>query len=389
MSKSSAEMQLARVVSEKKANEEIEIARAKTADALSQDVLEDEVDPSKDPNLKAIDKTLETYRKNQDKVSEAIAAPFMDAMQKEQIAAASHYIDLIKLTEENSEERIQLEEALQKELDNIRQRYADKEKGRNQDNITEAARMVSRVASEIAQISQSFADAEREMMKNNMDASINMLDAKLQSELISEADYNSQVNAIRRRQFKIDQDAAIEKIKMNAGVAVIKAFVDLPWQLAIAAGIAMVGLADVQINAIKSQPFPTFHDGGIDIGGDAKKTSGPLRSDEFIAKLQRGESVIDRQDTRKYKDELSAIRDGRFEDYIASKYIIPAMERSQDRKQSTSNSTSMEMAFQSAEMVNAIRGNKVIRLHKSSIKELAGQIKPNASDKILARRSFR
>jgi len=391
LAKSDATMQLERLKGEKNTNEEIEIARAKTADALSQEVLEGEEtpDPSKDPALKRINKELETIRKNADRIAEATAAPFMSAMDKEIAATVSHYAELIKLTDENSVERLELEAALQKEIDNIRQRNADKEKGRNQDNITEAARMVSRVASEIAQISQSFADAERDMMKNNMDASINMLDAKLQSELISEADYNSQVNAIRRKQFKIDQDAAIEKIKMNTGVAVIKAFVDLPWQLAIAAGIAMVGLADVQINAIKSQPFPTFHDGGIDIVGDAKKTSGTLRSDEFIAKLQRGESVIDRQDTRKYKDELSAIRDGRFEDYIASKYIIPAMERSQDRKQSASNSTSMEMAFQSAEMVNAIRGNKVIRLHKSSIKELAGQIKPNAADKILARRSFR
>jgi hypothetical protein len=129
MAKSSAEMQLARVVAEKKANEEIEIARAKTADALSQEVLEGEEtpDPSKDPNLKAIDKLLETYRKNEDKISEGIAAPFMSAMDKELVAAASHYIDLIKLTDENSDERKALEEALQKELDNIRQRYADKE----------------------------------------------------------------------------------------------------------------------------------------------------------------------------------------------------------------------------------------------------------------------
>jgi hypothetical protein len=152
---------------------------------------------------------------------------------------------------------------------------------------------------------------------------------------------------------------------------------------------AVAGLAITQIDAVKSTPMPTFHEGGIDIGGDSKKTSGPLKSDEFIAKLQRGESVIDRQDTRRYKDELSAIRNGKFEDYIASKYILPALERSVDKKQSTSGQTSMEMAFQAAEMVNAIKGNKVIKLHKSSIKELAGHIGQKASDKIIARRSWR
>jgi tape measure domain-containing protein len=389
MSKSSAEMQLARVVSEKKANEEIEIAREKTADALSQDVVEDEIDPSKDPNLKAIDKTLETYRKNKDKISEAIAAPFMDATQKEMVAATNYYIDLIKLTEEGSEERRQLEEALQKELDNIKDRAAEKDKRRNEENIREAARMVSRVASEIAQISQSFAEAERDIMKNNLDASMNMLNAKLQAGLISEREYNEQINLIRKKQFKIDQDAAIAKVQIDTALAILNLFTQMNPFLALGLTPVIIGIADQQVTAIKSAPMPTFHDGGIDIGGDAKKTSGELKSDEFIAKLQRGESVIDRQDTRKYKDELSAIRDGRFEDYIASKYIIPAMERSQDRKQPASSSTSMEMAFQAAEMVNAIKGNKVIKLHKSSIKELTANSGTRSADKILARRSFR
>ena len=389
MAKSSAEMQLARVIAEKKANEQIEESRRKTEDVLSQEVVEDEIDPSKDPALKSIDKELEIRQKNSSKIMQAIAKPYLDAKDIEIAEATLKYKELIALTEENSEERKMLEEALQQEIDNIKDKYAEKDKKRNEQAIREIARMTSRVASEIAQISQSFADADREMMRNNLDASLNMLNAKLQAGLISESDYNQQVNDIRKRQFEIDQEETIAKIKVNAGLAIVKAFVDLPWQLAIAAGIAMVGLADRQIAAVKSQAFPTFHDGGIDIGGDAKKTSGPLKSDEFIAKLQRGESVIDRQDTRKYKDELSAIRDGRFEDYIASKYILPAIERAKDKAQPKSNMTSMEMAFQSAEMVNAIRGNKVIKLHKSSIKELAGQIKPKASDKILARRSFR
>jgi hypothetical protein len=49
----------------------------------------------------------------------------------------------------------------------------------------------------------------------------------------------------------------------------------------------------------------------------------------------------------------------------------------------------MEMAFQAAEMVNAIKGNKVIKLHKSSIKELTANSGTRSADKILARRSFR
>jgi hypothetical protein len=281
------------------------------------------------------------------------------------------------------------EKALQKEIENIQIKANDKRRKFNEQNIKEAARMVSRVASEIAQISQSFSEAERDIMKNNLDASANMLNAKLQAGLISEREYNEQINLIRKKQFKIDQDAAIAKVQIDTALAILNLFTQMNPFLALGLTPVIIGIADQQVTAIKSAPMPTFHDGGIDIGGDAKKTSGELKSDEFIAKLQRGESVIDRQDTRKYKDELSAIRDGRFEDYIASKYIIPAMERSQDRKQPASSSTSMEMAFQAAEMVNAIKGNKVIKLHKSSIKELTANSGTRSADKILARRSFR
>jgi tape measure domain-containing protein len=418
VAKSEAQAQLARVVGEKESNKQIEDSRRKLADALSEIneqgvdidpnlikrlnkeistlkdifsdiVIEDEIIPSEDIALNAIDKQLETWAANKSEITMAIAAPYLDALDIEIAETKIKYAELISLTKENSEERRLLEESLQKELENIKEKYTEKDKKRNEQAIREAARMVSRVATEIARISRSFADAERDMMSNNLDASLNMLNAKLQAGLISEEEYNERLNEIRKKQFKIDQDAAIANVKINTGLAIVRAFADLKFPLAIAAGIAMVGIADTQINAIKSQPFPTFHDGGIDVGGDSKKTSGPLKSDEFIAKLQRGESIIDRQDTRKYKDELSAIRDGKFEEYIASKYILPAIERTKDKMQPRSNMTSMEMAFQSAEMVNAIRGNKVIKLHKSSIKELAGQIKPKASDKILARRSFR
>jgi tape measure domain-containing protein len=418
LAKSDAQAQLARVIGEKESNKQIEDSRRKLADLLSElneeavdidpnlikrinkeistlkeifsdTVIEDEIIPSEDIALKAIDKQLEIWRENKQAITRAIATPYLTATELEIADTILKYKELIKLTEENSEERKLLEEALQKELDNIKDRAAEKDKRRNEQNIREAARMVSRVASEIAQISQSFSEAERDIMKNNLDASMNMLNAKLQAGLISEREYNEQINLIRKKQFKIDQDAAIAKVQIDTALAILNLFTQMNPFLALGLTPVIIGIADQQVTAIKSAPMPTFHDGGIDIGGDAKKTSGELKSDEFIAKLQRGESVIDRQDTRKYKDELSAIRDGRFEDYIASKYIIPAMERSQDRKQPASSSTSMEMAFQAAEMVNAIKGNKVIKLHKSSIKELTANSGTRSADKILARRSFR
>jgi len=388
MSKSSAEMQLARVVSEKKANEEIEIARAKTADALSQDVLEDEVDPSKDPNLKAIDKTLETYRKNKDKISEAIAAPFMDATQKEMVEATNRYLELIKLTEENSEERKQLEEALQKELDNIRQRSAEKEAKSLEQKVKNYARAAAQIVGQASSLITGYADAERKMRENAMTAELQSLSARFEAGVMGEEEYQKRVNEIKKQQFIIDQEAAISKIKMDTAVAIINLFAQLPFPAAALLVAPVAGLGLAQIDAVKSTPMPTFHDGGIDIGGNAKMTSGPLRSDEFIAKLQKGESFITANETSKYKDVLSAIRKDKLPGLIAEKYIIPAYKDSMNdvKRKNTSQST-MELAFQTAELVSAIKNNKRIKI--DNVKELSRAMNKNSTlEQVVRRRSW-
>jgi tape measure domain-containing protein len=348
----------------------------------------------------AANKAAEVFEKNKEKISKGIQSPFLDAMGKEIENAKRHYQELFALNQDNfdkglisreqyNQNVIDLEKALQKEIENIRTAAAEKEEKDQDERGRRLRRGISRTVTEVGNIFSQFEKTQAEIIRNAFEAQAQSLDARLQAGLISERQYSDEMQRIRQEQFKLDQENAITQIKINAAIAVIKAFADNPWQLATLISVGIVALADMQIKAVKSARMPTFHDGGVDIGGDTKKTSGPLKSDEFMAKLQKGESVIDRQDTAKYKDELSAIRDGKFEDYIASKYILPAMERSHDRKQSISSGTSMEMAFQAAEMVNAIKGNKVIKLHKSSIKELTANSGTRAAGKILARRSWR
>jgi hypothetical protein len=232
-----------------------------------------------------------------------------------------------------------------------------------------------------------YADAERTRRENAIRSELQSLDARLTAGLIKEEEYQKQVNALKKEQFLIDQQAAISKIKIDTAMAIINLFAQLPWPVATLLVPAVTGLGLAQIDAVKSAPMPTFHDGGIDIGGDVKRTSGSLKSDEFIAKLQKGESVIDRQDTRKYKDELSAIRDGKFEDYIASKYILPAIERSVDRRQPITSSTSMELAFQTAELVNAVKKNKRIKI--DNVDEISEAINKKSSiEGVMRRRAW-
>jgi hypothetical protein len=138
-------------------------------------------------------------------------------------------------------------------------------------------------------------------------------------------------------------------------------------------------------NALRPQTPEGFKDGVIGINGPGTSTS-----DSILARLSKGESVMTAAETNKYRDVLSAIREDSLPSLIAEKYMIPSYKNHMDEsRKSKHKQTSMEMAFQAAEMVNAIKGNKVIKLHHSSIKELTANSGTRAADKILARRSFR
>jgi hypothetical protein len=205
---------------------------------------------------------------------------------------------------------------------------------------------------------------------------------------MGEEEYQKRVNEIKKQQFIIDQEAAISKIKMDTAVAIINLFAQLPFPAAALLVAPVAGLGLAQIDAVKSTPMPTFHDGGIDIGGDGRMTSGPLKSDEFIAKLQKGESVMTANETAKYKDVLSAIREDRLPGLIAEKYIIPAYRDSMNdvKRKNTSQST-MELAFQTAELVSAIKNNKRIKI--DNVKELSKAMNKNSTiEQVIRRRSW-
>lgn len=232
---------------------------------------------------------------------------------------------------------------------------------------------LSVVASSIQQINQ----IQSEAIQQDAENAIRRQDELREKGLLSEQQYEQNVNAIRARAFEQNKEARVKDAKISAALAIIRAFSDLgPIGGAIAA-IAIGAATNEQINFIQAQSLPTFHEGGIDIGKDSsvKKTKGRLKPDEFIAKLQTHESVMDREETRMYKDELEAMRSGNYEKYIAQNYIAPALKRSKDEAgRPDSSATSMEIAYQNAELANLIRSNKTVRLHKQTVEELGAVI---------------
>jgi tape measure domain-containing protein len=376
MAKSSAEMQLARVIAEKKANEQIEESRRKTEDALSQNVVEDDIDPSKDPNLKAIDKTLETYRKNKDKISEGIAAPFMDAMQKEMLAATNHYLELIKLTEENSEERKQLEEALQKELDNIREKAAEKDAARRRRMVQDQIREVQ----EITNAFSVFFSSRLELEAETAQSALKNLEQKFNKGLISEREYEEQKLKLQKEAFEREKSLQIARAIMSGANAVLSILGNPT--TAVLAPILIplaLGTTATQLSIIESQT-PGFKEGIIGLNGPGTETS-----DSILARLSKGESVMTAAETRKHKDVLEAIRHDRLPSLIAEKYIIPAYKDSMDKpRKAASDVTSMEAAFQTAELVQAIKGNKKIKI--ANVDEFSRAINSKSTSEYMARR---
>lgn len=236
-----------------------------------------------------------------------------------------------------------------------------------------------------------FAQTNNQIEQQEADRAISNQEALLQKGLISQNQYERNIAEIKRRAFESQKEAAIIDARIKTAQAILQLYASLPFPAALIATPFAIALGQRQIDAIQSQPVPTFHEGGVDIGPGHKRTSGRLKSDEFMAKLQTGESVIHRDGTSAYPKELQAIQNGKLEDYIARHYVAPALKRSADVAGAaiSQTATSMEMAFQQAELVNAVRGNKVVKLHKDTVKELAGALSPGTAGKVLARRAWR
>lgn len=382
MAKSDATMQLERLKGEIKTNEEILRADQKFLEArFNQSVVEEEVDPSKDPALKRIDKELETYAKNSSRITQAIASPYLSAQDLEIASATMKYKELMSLTEENSEERKMLEEALQQELDNIRQRYADKDQGREDTRLRRLSRAMSQTINSFGRLIQAQIQLSIDASKQELAE----LEKRNKQGLISEEQYEKQKEDIQRRVFENEKSMQVARAVMSGANAILS-IIGNPTLAPIAPVLIPItaALTAAQISQIQSQK-PGFKDGVIDLQGPGTESS-----DSIVARLSKGESVMTAKETRKYKDVLEAIREDRLPGLIAEKYLIPAYESSMNReKKPELNKTSMELAFQTAELVQAVRSNKVINLSDKSVSRLASAMnKTKAMDKKIRRRGL-
>ena len=211
---------------------------------------------------------------------------------------------------------------------------------------------------------QDYYAARTEIAKNAIEAEQSLLEKKFEAGLIRENEYNEETKKNKEEMAKLDRDAARFGVLINTAQAIVRLYRDFDAITAtiLAAGVLAVGAT--QLSAINSAPMPEFHEGGLDIKkNDRKKPDKGLKHGEFYAKLLEGESVMTREETAKYKDVLKAIRDDSLPLQIMKGYNAPAYHRSMDEPyRMAKEQTSLELAFQNAELVDAIRRNGVVSI---------------------------
>lgn len=237
---------------------------------------------------------------------------------------------------------------------------------------------------------QDYYAARTEIAKNAIEKEQALLDKKFEAGLIRENEYNEETKKNKEEMAKLDRDAARFGVLINAAQAIMKLYIDFDAITAtvLAAGVAAVSAT--QLSAINSAPLPEFHEGGLDIKkNDNKKPNRGLKSGEFYAKLLEGESVMTREETAKYKDVLKAIREDSLPSHIMKGYTAPAYHRSMDEPyRMAKEQTSLELAFQNAELVDAIRRNGAVAIKNPD--EIADAIVSKSSyTKITNRRRIR
>jgi tape measure domain-containing protein len=307
---------------------------------------------------------------------EGLYATITDPMQLEIEKTIDYYNDLIDEAEKLGLDTIALEKAKYAAIDAIRKKSADKEKAERRDLFEEQMREVQIITNAFSEFFSSRLELESETAKSALDN----LEQRFNKGLISEKQYEEQKLKLQKEAFEREKSLQIARAIMSGANAILS-IIGNPTTAALAPVLIplALGTTATQLSIIESQT-PGFKEGVIGLNGPGTETS-----DSILARLSKGESVMTAAETRKHKDVLEAIRHDRLPSLIAEKYIIPAYKDSMDKpRKAASDATSMEAAFQTAELVQAIKGNKKIKI--ANVDEFSRAINSKSTSEYMARR---
>jgi hypothetical protein len=187
------------------------------------------------------------------------------------------------------------------------------------------SRSIAREAAEIE--TQRAANETR--LANELDA----LERRNELGLMSQEDYNREKERIeqkakkresdlKRKQWELDQKAALSKIGIDMLVAIAKSFATYGFTPAgfLAAGAAAAEGA-ILIAGVQSAPVPQFGDGGKVLEGKSHREGG------ILIEAEGGERIFSKKKTKQYEPLFKSIQEGYFDKYANENFVKPALKK--------------------------------------------------------------
>lgn len=245
--------------------------------------------------------------------NELIRQNSQTTQQNEIDAVNDKYFYLIEKAKEYGEDVAALENEQNEQLREIDQKYADEQDAKRRErakaNFELAISTAQQTSDLIAQIFANQNEKEAAQRNASYDASTEALNNSLANRLISEDEYNTQVERLDQRKREAEKKARQEAFKQEKALALVNAIMNTAQ--AVVAGLATGGpplaivngaLGALQIGIIASRKF-TAARGGIVPG------NGSGHIDSVDALLAPGEAVINARSTSMFAPILSQINE--------------------------------------------------------------------------------
>lgn len=270
---------------------------------------------------------LDVYRKLEEPVKlEGESEEDFQARMAEYKALMLQAADIeVALEEQKQAEILAIKEKYESEAEAIKDKAAEDERQRLENELNDYRNMLEQkmmtfqewssgalsVLSSLNEITANMESAELQRYEDNNEKKKEELEARLQAGVISQEEYDYQVQALDEqlekkqaemelRQAKRDKALALAQAIINTALAITNAVAQNPMFGGLPGSAIAAAVGAVQIAAIASQPLPQASKGMLLNGPSHARGGIPIEA-------EGGEAIINKKSTAMYKPLLSAI----------------------------------------------------------------------------------
>lgn len=245
--------------------------------------------------------------------------------------------DTIDIEQQILDQKIKLYNQDKQAFDKVEKEKSDNAKALQQARSQFVQQSITELNDFLFEVAQQKNQEEIAEAQNQANAQTAIIDKQVKAGVISEefaAARKQQIQEqlakkeaeLKRKQAISDKLKALFDIAINTAAAILKQLAATPLPVGAPFVALIAAQAAIQGALVAARPIPKFKDGVIGFNGIGTETS-----DSNLAYLSRNESVISARNTRKYRGELTAINDDRFDKYINDSWVLPAVKEVEKR----------------------------------------------------------